>query len=83
MDSHYLKLGQVYSRLATPEDLARLTALGADLSRLPTDRPLRRHQALTWIAFLEGYDVIFDSYGQTVDGLLPGNTRKRAWYPAG
>ena len=71
MTEFCLRLGPVYSRLASKDDLRNL-----NVSALPGSYELRLHQAQTWWAFEEPeVDVIFDTSltgdGKSLAGQLP------------
>mgnify|MGYP001344917443 CR=1 FL=1 len=66
-----IKLGPVYSRLASADDLK-----GLNIARLPSTYELRHHQAQTWQKFTNSdAEVIFDTAltgdGKSLAGQLP------------
>src|SRR5439155_18803023 len=66
-----IRLGPVYSRLASADDLK-----GLNLARLPSTYKLRYHQAQTWQKFTNSdAEVIFDTAltgdGKSLAGQLP------------
>ncbi len=90
MVAYCLKLGQVYSRLAAEEDLAKLEALtGVSSASLPPTYRLRKHQLDTWLTYNDpAVDVIFDTAltgdGKSLAGQLPlltQNQRGMFLYP--